>query len=142
MLVACLFAMLKAADDNEDEKTVLTEALAEAANQMPEVILMMYVRFAAVFLRPRADQGCARFSYWQPILLNLLTTENSRILRAATSVLALGSHRRDAYNGDGGDYTSRNSLDTDYTTGGLDALRDMNMGSVESMSLPRVDADK
>lgn len=33
--------MLKASDNNEDERMVLSETLADAANQLPEIVLML-----------------------------------------------------------------------------------------------------
>jgi hypothetical protein len=33
--------MLKASENNEDERMVLSETLADAANQLPEVVLML-----------------------------------------------------------------------------------------------------
>ena len=41
LLVSFLFAMLKASENNEDERMVLSETLADAANQLPEIVLML-----------------------------------------------------------------------------------------------------
>jgi hypothetical protein len=43
LLVSFLFAMLKASENNEDERMILSETLADAANQLPEVVLMLWV---------------------------------------------------------------------------------------------------
>ena len=83
-----------------------------------------------------------RFGHWQPTLLALLGTENARILRAVTSVLALGSLRRDAYHHqEGGRTASRLSVDTN-SEGGMDALRDMGMISVENLSLSSASSER
>jgi hypothetical protein len=82
------------------------------------------------------------FGHWEATLLGLLTTENARILKAVTSILALGNLRRDAYhNSDGLRTPSRLSVDTN-SEGGLDALRDMGMISVENLSLSSASSEK
>jgi len=40
-MVSFLFAMLKASENNEDERMVLSETLADAADRMGEIVLKM-----------------------------------------------------------------------------------------------------
>jgi hypothetical protein len=88
------------------------------------------------------NQLAVRFGHWQPTLLALLSTENARILRAVTSVLALGSLRRDIYHHQDGVRTaSRLSVDTN-SEGGMEALREMGMISVENLSLSSASSER
>lgn len=107
--------MLQAAGTNEDEKTFLCETLAEASDLLPDAFLMM-------------------LGHWQPLLVSMLATENARILRSITDILALSNQRREGTLSEPQRSDSRLSLET-TSESGYEALRDLGMLKVERLSL-------